>query len=728
MKKFVYSLFISGAVLAVASCASDEPIRQGENDGNVSFQVTLPGQPGTRFADGKSVDNLYYTVFDGDGQYVLDGTQGWPEGQLSTTVTIQLVANESYKVVFFADNAAADAYVYTPASAELEVDYSKMIANSDIYDAFYASENVTADGDAKEVILRRPFAQINIGTDDLNNASVVALGLDKFSSTLTINSGLSSGLNLLSGVSKAQTEPVEFDLTGFATLPTDAFPVEGYDYLEMNYLLVPVAADDQNNLIDAVYTVEANGKNVNTLNLSATPTRQNYRTNIYGSLLTTQNNFRLTIDPAFEGSLNPGPWDGKTVTRPVVDETAKTVTVSSPSDFAGFIEMVNGTGGESANNFEGYTVNLTQDIDFGGHVLTPIADGATRSGNVASGKAFKGVIDGGDNTIKNFIISNTGTDDKLICGFVTNLNGAGAALKNIKFENVEITSSVAAQTGIVGVVSNGATVENVHVLSGTITGTEATGGIAGRVIANGTITGCSNAASIHAKKYNAGGIVGAAYYTEKDQSMRIENCNNTGSVVSDGVAAGGIAGLSCAFISQCTNEGEIVCKQNSAGGIAGTQQDAGGITDCVNRGNVKCTGATLGAGGIVGWVRYPGSTIAYPNKNVIEVTGCQNYGNVACEGGYGVGGIVGLWYNMGKVSGCSNEAASISGSSMIAGIVGGSQFVEATPGLEVEKMLYITDNVSTTTLDQMTGSLKALIAYINSPENVRLSGNTPSQE
>lgn len=63
---------------------------------------------------------------------------------------------------------------------------------------------------------------------------------------------------------------------------------------------------------------------------------------------------------------------------------------------------------------------------------------------------------------------------------------------------------------------------------------------------------------------------------------------------------------------------------------------------------------------------------------------------------------------------------------MIAGIVGNSQFTESTPGLDgTGKNLLLTGNTTTTTLDQMTGSMKALLVYINDESRVTLSGNTP---
>ena len=98
-----------------------------------------------------------------------------------------------------------------------------------------------------------------------------------------------SGINFLNGTETPYTgEAITFTLPSFGELPEDAFPVETYGYLEMNYLLVPATAEGQNNLIDLSYEIKANGIAGNTLNLVSTPVKTNYQTNIYGSLLTTQ--------------------------------------------------------------------------------------------------------------------------------------------------------------------------------------------------------------------------------------------------------------------------------------------------------------------------------------------------------------------------------------------------------------------------------------------------------
>ena len=309
MKKTIYSSLALGAVLALASCASDEPLGNNQNDGSLSFTVSLPGQ-NTRFAEGTTVDRLYYSVFDTEGKIVLHDSKDWPAGSLTTTVTLQLVANQSYDIVFFADNKEAEGkgYTYNAETAQFSVTYGQDMVNNDKFDAFVKNEKgVVADGNAKTVTLTRPFAQLNIGTNDLTEDAVAKYGLSNFSSTLGIaKENVLSGINFLDGTTTAQAADLSFAIADFSQLPPDEFPVSGYSYIEMNYLLVAPTEGETANLINATYTIngKAGAATVNTLNLASTPVRQNYRTNIYGSLLTTQNNFNVEINPAFKDNIN----------------------------------------------------------------------------------------------------------------------------------------------------------------------------------------------------------------------------------------------------------------------------------------------------------------------------------------------------------------------------------------------------------------------------------------
>ena len=298
---------VLGSTLLLASCASDEPLDGKSYDGTARFSVKLPAELATRFSDGSTANKLYYSVFQ-NGEAVLNGveTNAFADG-LTQEVSIQLVANQDYKIIFFADNASSEGeeagYTYNPETAQLNVSYTDEMVNSDNYDAFVKTIDYKATGEGTDVLLIRPFAQLNIGTDDLKKAAVEHIGLSNFSSTLTLQpKNVLSGINFLNGTETPYTgEAITFTLPSFGKLPEDAFPVETYGYLEMNYLLVPATAEGQNNLIDLSYEIKANGIVGNTLNLASTPVKTNYQTNIYGSLLTTRNKFNVEIKPAFTG-------------------------------------------------------------------------------------------------------------------------------------------------------------------------------------------------------------------------------------------------------------------------------------------------------------------------------------------------------------------------------------------------------------------------------------------
>ena len=134
-------------------------------------------------------------------------------------------------------------------------------------------------------------AQLNIGTNDL--AAAKAAGFD--AKTVKVTVPTYKSLNLVTGAVEAG-DPVAVSF-GEGALPTgETFPKAGYDYLSMNYLLM--SADKQ--LVDLEFTVKAADGSTRTLPLSAVPVQRNYRTNIYGSLLTNSVNINVEIVPAFE--------------------------------------------------------------------------------------------------------------------------------------------------------------------------------------------------------------------------------------------------------------------------------------------------------------------------------------------------------------------------------------------------------------------------------------------
>lgn len=319
MKKIFYSLLTLGAVAGLVSCASDDPgIVKG--DGNISLTVQLPADVATRFGGATNINKLYYSICStGEGAKVLDfDAKEWPAGQTSTNVDLELVAGQTYQVVFFACNSNvitqlkedtdtfSTGYAYNPATGQFYINYSAVDSNNDDYDVFsVVEEEVSTANAGKTIILTRPIAQLNIGTNDFGKGVVTEYLSDEansYSTTLSIG-GLATGVNFLNNDYTTSDAKVDFNLTSIKEAVSGDYPVPDYSYLEMNYLLVnPIA--DAPTLTNATYTVKAGENVVNELNLTNLPLRANYRTNVYGSLLTQTASFNVVISKGFADSYN----------------------------------------------------------------------------------------------------------------------------------------------------------------------------------------------------------------------------------------------------------------------------------------------------------------------------------------------------------------------------------------------------------------------------------------
>lgn len=752
MKKKVMYL-LGAAALLLTACSHDEVTNPSENDGNFRVTVRLPEKAfGTRaLSDGKTADKLLFAVYDATNSnaLVFEGEANF-NGALETTVTMNLSNGKNYNIAFFAQSSASEeagVYHFDADNKEFTVSYANMTSAgnlNDDYDCFYKLHTTGVIGQvasSQNVTLTRPVAQLNWGTNDLlpdaansNQVVIETFGTNGAYIVTNLSTEAYTAFDFLT--SDVKGEPTKIAINNLAAPATQnwAFPVDPatFKYVAMQYVLAPATSS----LYDLTLSISNSGNGSQTspttdyVAVSSAPVQANYRTNIYGTLLSNNITFNINKDPNWNTPDYDVPltWDGTSVTIPAVDETTKTITVAAPSDLAGLAALVNGTNGHTANAYADYTVELENDFDMGGQEFPGISK-ATRSSSNANGTSFQGTFDGNGHTISNLVIQGSGVANEAPA-FIGNLDGEDAVLKDVVFDNIIINAEGSEQAGVVGLLTNGATVSGVTVKSGKISSTEGAG-IVGRLIKSGTVSECKNYASVTVSHSNAGGIVGAAYYTSADGEMEITNCQNYGSVTGTGsnaVAIGGIAGLCCATVSGCENNGTITGAQNSTGGIVGAQQNAGYIRNCVNNGAVSSVNTTLGTGGIVGWVKYLNDATNYPVQNIIEVTGCTN--NASVSGGSATGGIVGEWYQCGVCDGNKNYAAKLNATTgFVAGIVGTSQFIGDYPSkVEAGQPLKVTNNVSTTTLEDMTGTMKALIVYINSPANTITSGNDPEQE
>ena len=754
-------LTLAAAGMLMASCSQEDLVGPAAGgDGNFNITVKLPSDLSTRaLGDGYTANKLQYAVYvvNDDNTLTYSFADEADFGySLQTTLSLNLITGKQYQLAFFAQSTQSvtdGVYTFSPSNLEgatpkITVAYDKMTSASnaaDAYDCFFKltdTYTVGQEANPYEVVLTRPVAQINWGTSELgeNNEIDVTFGDEGqyIQTTMQVSGTVYSQFNILdqdvepsSVTSLTLGSPEPFGVPEETPFPVDP---DTYDYVAVQYVLVPSTGTTYDLMLNIYNGANGGPKDQNIgINVPNAPVQANYRTNIYGNLLSTNATFLVEKQDFFAGVNNmPLAWDGTTVTYPTASADGNTYTATKASDLAGIIDMVNGTNGQTKETFEGKTIVLTSDVDMGGHNFEGIGQ-ASRSGSSASGNAFMGVFDGQGNTIKNIKISNSDASGSSAVGFIGNLAGSTAALKDVTFENVEIDGGVAEQAGIVGIVTDGATVSGVNVTSGSVTSAEAAGGIVGRVLISGTIKDCTNGATVSSTKHNVGGIVGAAYYTKDAQSvMTISGCTNNGTI--NGLyGVGGVAGLSAANVENCNNNGTVTGTQSSVGGIVGEQKAAGSIKGCNNSGDVTVTTGNgtdnYGAAGIVGWVRYAtsGESAAYPYQSPIEVSGCTNTGK-HITGVTGVGGIVGMWFAAGTCTGNRNDADSISATgNFAAGIIGGSQWiVDSYPDAIKNGTLTVTGNTSTTEDTAITaGGCAATIVYVNNSNQTTVSSNTP---
>ena len=298
MKRYLLSTFtIAAAALLVTSCNDemDNGLKTGD-EGTVTFTAQLPSEMGTRaFADGLTAKHLQYAVYEAGQSTPLkvfgDETTVVGEAEmvnLKKSVTLKLTSGKSYDVIFWADATTDSPYTFNPASQEVSVDYSKVNNNSDNCDAFFKKETITVSGNQSvDVKLTRPFAQVNIGTDDFDAAKASGLEVTQ---TEVVAKAFAT-LNLATGEVADEADRT-FTMKAIPTASDGEFPVAGgYKYLSMDYLLV--GADK------ATVDVAFNYGGPQSRTFTNVPVQRNYRTNIYGSLLTNTTDFNVVIEPAF---------------------------------------------------------------------------------------------------------------------------------------------------------------------------------------------------------------------------------------------------------------------------------------------------------------------------------------------------------------------------------------------------------------------------------------------
>ena len=425
----------------------------GDKTKSVSFKINPPVIASRAYSDGLSATALQYAIYDAAGNELsnLTVTDGVING--STTVNLALVAGSTYSAIFWA--AAPNApYAIDFAQKKLSVDYSAITSNNEAYDAFYKYVTFTVtDNMDLTVELKRPFAQLNIGTSDLTTAKNAGYIVSQSKVSVPVY----TDLDLVSGVATNQTT-IEF---APANIPTgEVFPVTGYDYLAMNYLLVN--ADKE--VVDITFSF-TDGALEKSHTVGSVPVQRNHRTNIYGELLTSTTNITVVITPEYDvDDYNKEVVNAVEIATGVLyDEANSTYMLTEKAGLNWLRDEVN-----AGNTFEGKIVTLVNDIDAGieyddnGERIS-FATIGTCSKTVKN--PFKGTFDGAGHTIKN--IYQNGWDFGYELGKWGSLGLFGklenATVKNVILEDFELRVEGGNCGGITGNAAGDCTFENITV-------------------------------------------------------------------------------------------------------------------------------------------------------------------------------------------------------------------------------------------------------------------------
>ena len=310
MKNQILIFFVA---FILSSCASDVLLEEDSNSGTINFDVSVPVYTDMRtrglgdtktYSDGSTVSELkcyiYNRVLGEDAAPIrtenieihdYDDHRG---GSLS----IDLPTGQAYDFVFLATACKQDdnssKVFYNPSGRTLNFNYDRIKTSDEDVDCFFGVLNGLTSEDKAEhsIVLKRPGAQLNIGTKDLKSYN--ELSSSPLETVGLAVDGVYSAMNVMDGSVIGDARKVAIARNA---LPSgQVFPVNGADYLSMSYLLV----NERTNV--GVTMTASNGDSSFNTEFSDVPLQRNHQTNIYGNLLTKTNDFKIEINPEFDGT------------------------------------------------------------------------------------------------------------------------------------------------------------------------------------------------------------------------------------------------------------------------------------------------------------------------------------------------------------------------------------------------------------------------------------------
>lgn len=340
MKKINFSAVVALAMVS-ASCSNEEMPVEQTTAGLSTITVNLPATglaSRASFGDGLSADVVEYAIFDAEtGAFVSTGgtvfcdfeeadEDGVAPIKMSTKVEFSLANGRSYKIAFFAyhDTYNGNGPIWDAKTATITYDYSKFVAQTEErdgddwiisyapnynqfdYDTFvgvFETEGIVDGPVTGSVTLKRNVAQVNWGTSDIDDETVIAEdnygeNAQNLKTKVEFN-GVYTQFNVLKNTVEGTPTTATFD---FCARPTETFPGDrwSYSYLSVNYLLVPA----EHTLVEAIITPNNGKADAKSTAITNLPVQANWATNVMGAFLTSSTVLDVTKNPQFQGGYN----------------------------------------------------------------------------------------------------------------------------------------------------------------------------------------------------------------------------------------------------------------------------------------------------------------------------------------------------------------------------------------------------------------------------------------
>lgn len=673
LKKILGVFALTGLLGAMSSCTENNLYDASSDEFvEVTFTVTSEGVLATRgipeggtvyypgqgeypqISDGSKAKRLIWAVYDKEGNLLPELGNGYKSttpakddvagfGQVAEDVTefphtikIRLVRGQEYSFAFWAQDENCTAFD-TQDLRSVKIDYkgtNNNLANDELRDAFCKVETFTvtsAPSMERTIILRRPFAQVNVGIPQSEYEALRQSGVRIVKSKIHMENvatefdvvansthgenpelrqaidfeenlipayynynveedGIPTDDQLSKGRegSRPQTQDLKIDLNhdgeiaAYGEKNGDEMDArdETYNYMLMAYIL-PADRNDGTSTysttldhVEFSLIPEKEGQTPLTFSLENVPVQRNWRTNIFGSMFTSDVVLNIDLDPFYAGDYNYPEWE-RIYEGVTYDAAEQCIRISNGAGLVWLAKATNGDwadekafeednthnpkGANLTNNaklmlkaagetawpkyglfrFKGVTIKLDADIDLNVYAslfadkpeeyyFTPIGFGgdAEVSGNLngESHKYFGGHFDGQNHTIYNLktVRPEDGNDNRSMGLFST--IGREASIKNVRLKNIDIRGHY--RTG--GIV-------------GSIYGPVPQWGDKDIVIIDncyvdgGTIINTSNSSGGNAK--DSGGIIGIIY-----NNTTVSNCNVRNLTIRGYRTIGGIVG------------------------------------------------------------------------------------------------------------------------------------------------------------------------------------------